>query len=149
MKALRSLLGVHHGDVPGQKLGAVGNQPGAFRFAGQLDAGHLSPGMDSGVGAAGALHLHRCTVQLAQHALQLALNGVSRVALHLPAAVPAAVVLNGQLVVLHFVHLMCTLFSPQNAVGIATIIAECAQKRNYRSRMTRRGRIPWAAMAPR
>ena len=57
--------------------------------------------MYPGVGAAGAVYLHRLAGQAAEHPFQLALDGLVRVALDLPAPVAGAVVLDGEFVVVH------------------------------------------------
>ena len=109
VKTLPRLLHLPHGDGIGEiAVHIVPDLLTALRHI-QPHRGHHGPGVDAGIGTPRADHIHRCAVQLFQHALQLALDRLP-VRLALPAEKAGAVIGDGQLVVLlHIVALRSSL----------------------------------------
>ena len=93
------LLHGDDGDVLGQVAVEMVHHLPRSEAVGELHAGHLAQGVDPGVGAPRPVELHRGLGQPGQDGLHLALDGVGGVALALPAVIPAAVVLESELVV--------------------------------------------------
>ena len=101
VEPLRRRLHGNDADVSRQIAVQLPQKLRRVEWAGQLHIGHLSQGVYAGIGAAGAVQLHRLTGQAAEHPFHLALNGLVGVSLHLPATVAGAVILNGEFVIVH------------------------------------------------
>ena len=66
-----------------------------------FDIGNLCPRMDTGVGSARAVDFHRMACHAAENLFNFSLNGIVRISLPLPAAVPPAIVFYDQSKIRH------------------------------------------------